>query len=601
MRYIQGMSRLRQAERALFCTAVSFACTLFCAGQASSPAVDSTRTQLPADRRAYKAATAIADPTQRLTALRDFTADFRDSKYFDRAQAEALRLLLQYFLLRTAEIVDQVHVNVQNAEKGLDRWRTESSVADQLAGAGSAGVALPLAQKLAEDAYRNLTEDNFGKAMAKTFGQLEVPLPPPAEVLADFKSTRASTIDALAHVMLQQGKVQRASALLDESAAMQPLDAELHALRGEIAFGAHHEGEALSELEDASLLGELTPHQRETMLTLYRLAHGNSEAGLPTELDTRYVTLYPPTFQPASHASTNGGHTVLLELFTGSGCDPCVGADLAFDALLGSYSRQQVIALAFDQHVPRPDPLANPVSVARADWYNVTSTPNFVLDGRPLSIYGGPREGGESVYHSLGKLLDVQMARPSGVQLQLAATLRDGVVNASATVHTDTEPLLQATSAKEDAPWPGDKLAQANRSRAEAHQSPHLTVFVALVEDDVRYSGENGIRFHRMVVRDATAGDPVTLGSAQTITAAFDPAEISLTLESYLSGYEKANDRYGEIHFLTKGTAMQPRSLALAAWVQDSSTHRVLQAVMVPVADASPLAQQKNSTIQVRR
>ena len=107
----------------------------------------------------------------------------------------------------------------------------------------------------------------------------------------------------------------------------------------------------------------------------------------------------------------------------------------------------------------------------------------------------------------------------------------------------------------------------------------------ALVEDGIRYSGENGVRFHRMVVRalakPADSGFPLELGKTATADAAFDPAAISATLAEYLTQYEKSNDRFGPIKFISKDTTMQPELLAVAAWVQDTATHRVLQSAIV--------------------
>lgn len=553
--------------------------------------------QLPEDQVAYKAAEAVSDPAQRLRAMRMFAVAHQDSKWFDRANEETLRILLKFFPARVSDIRDQVKVNLENADAGFDRWQEEATEAEMLADAGSAAL-LPLAQKLAEDANRNLTEDSYGAAMFKLFGEMEMPMPNPASLHDSYREAHAQTVVALAHVYLQQGKQARCEQLLDGAQTLQPLSAQVHALRGQMAAAAHHDAEALDLLEQAQLLGELTPRQHALLLTLYRAAHGGSDAGLEAELDSRYATVYPPPFTPAPHPPVQAGHTALLELFTGSSCAPCVGADIAVEAILQQYTRDQVVVLEFDEHVPAPDPLANPASVARGDLFEVGTTPNYVLDGKRIPLYGAPRAASEDVYKHLLRPLDVQLARPSGVALTLSAT-RDaaGIIHATAVVQAQAGDTLHDRTAAEIAAWPGDPLTMAVRAKAQANLPPSLALVFALVEDNVRYSGENGIRFHRMVVRglssDAAGGEPIHPGETVTHTAAFNPTVISHSLSDYLTRYERSNDRFGPVKFLSKDTAMEPGHLAVAAWVQDTVTHRVLQAafVTVPAAPGGAVAE----------
>ncbi len=553
-------------------------------GQMSTPVTK----EAAADQRAYHAALAIRDPAQRLLALRTFTVQYPDSKYFDAVQDEALRVLLKSFPSRAAEIEDQVRVNIQNADKGLDKWQMEANEAEQLA---SANVALPLARKLAEDAYRSLTEDNYGRTMARTYGQLELPLPAAPVILSQFKSARAAAVVALAHVSLQQGRLSQAVMLLNQAATLEPINADLHALRGELALRTHHNAEALDELEQAQVLGELTAKQQETMQALYRAAHDGSDGGLQDDLDARYKVLFPPPFTPAARAPLTTGHTVLLEEFTGSACEPCAGADTAVEALLGSYTRSELIALEWHEHVPRPDPLANPASVARAEMLDAEATPQFVLDGKRIPVFGGPREASEAVYKQLTGFADAQISRFSGIMLELNTTRdADGTIHAIANVQTQPEDALRSITQRETAPWPGEKVPLSTHTRAQPAK-PSLAVQFALVEDNIRYSGENGIRLHRMAVRAVSPGaNPLQTSTAQTLQASFDPQSISNALTRYLSSYEKNNDRYGEIRFPSKGMALLQHHLAVVAWIEDTVTHRVLQAAFAPVSDHEPAA-----------
>lgn len=572
---------LRAGQAVLFSCAAALLCLTTRAQQPER--------QLPADQRAYRAALAIADPAKRLTALRTFSVEYQDSKYFDSVQDAALRLLLQSFPTRTVEIRDQVQVNIANADKGYQRAQEQSSEADLLA---DAGVQLPLAQKLAEDANRTLTEAVFLRGMAKMYGELEAEMPTPEELHGQYTEARASTLLALAHVYLRQGKAAPATALLDQAAPLQPRSATLHALRAEVALAEHQNAAALDEFEAAQALGELSEAQRGNLRTLYREAHAGSDAGLAADLDRRYAELNPMPFTPAPRKPVEAAHTALLELFTGSSCLPCVGADIAAETLLNTYPRADVVVLEWDEHVPRPDPLANPTSVARAEALGAGNTPIFYLDGKRMAVFGGTREGAAETYTGLTRLVDIQMQRASGVALRLTAdTDTPGTVHVSATVTTQAAEKLKDTTADEIAPWPGDSIAAAERSHTDATFPPGLMVNFALVEDNVRYSGENGVRFHRMVVRatgsDPAFGQPLHPGSSEAFQAAFDLAAVKQGLGEYLQHFELANDRFGPMQFLSKDVSLNPAQLGVVAWVQDARTHRVVQSAFVPVLPAS--------------
>ncbi len=535
-----------------------------------------------ADQQAYHAALALRDPAQRLRALRAFSVQYPDTKYFDALQDAALRVLLNTFPTRTTEIEDQVRVNVGNADKGLDRWQMETNEAAELA---TANVALPLAQKLAEDAVHNLTEDNYGRTVARTYGQLELPLPAPDVILLNFKTARAAALVALAHVHLDRGKAPLAMPLLDEAARLNPTDADLHALRGELALRLHRSAQALDEFEQAAASGTLTTSQQQALHNLYSAQHNGSIAGLDDELDARYKTLFPPPFTPAVRTSATLGHTVLLEEFTGSSCEPCAGADVAADALLSRYSRAEVVVLEWHEHNPRPDPLTNPDSVARADLFGAEATPEFVLDGRRIAVFGGTRDQSEAVYKQLTTFADAQLSRSSGVTLQLSSLeSADGSVHATVGVAIAPADKLATLTEQETAPWPGEKIPLRTHLRAQPERVT-LALKIALVEDDVRYSGENGIRLHRMVVR---AVDPTAIvvqaGAREVYQASFDPSAISQALTRYLTDYETGNDRFGDITLSNKNVQMRPGHLALAAWLEEENSHHVLEAAFAQLA-----------------
>src|SRR5580692_5548509 len=60
--------------------------------------------QLPADRRAYRAAASVVDPEKRLAAMRSFVQEYPKSRAVDEAQSQILKTLLDNFPERTVEI-----------------------------------------------------------------------------------------------------------------------------------------------------------------------------------------------------------------------------------------------------------------------------------------------------------------------------------------------------------------------------------------------------------------------------------------------------------------------------------------------------------------
>ena len=267
---------------------------------------------------------------------------------------------------------------------------------------------------------------------------------------------------------------------------------------------------------------------------------------------------------------------------------------LPLDGVLAAYSRAEVVALSFDQHIPAPDPLANPDSVARGTQYDIRGTPTIALDGVITSAdWGGERKDSEKIYLDLSRMIDKQAAHPSGVHLALTVDRTPtGLLSAHAAVTLPGAAQLQEQLTPDPDPAPPatpaatPKVGQAQPAALPV--KPRLTVNFALVEDDIRYAGENGIRFHRMVVRALAApaeeGLPVT---EAPLNATFDLSAISQKLSSYLDAFEQGKEQgdnhFESVHFLSRDTRIEPGHLSIAAWVQDLVTHRVLQSAILPV------------------
>jgi thiol-disulfide isomerase/thioredoxin len=523
---------------------------LFPSAHLQAQAADSppVKKQLPADVRAYRAARAVTDPEKRLAAMRSFIKDYPKSSRASSAEDQILKILLESFPQQTTEIAKQAKLQVKHAAKGSSRLNQETYTAFALAEGGTAGVDLPLAEKLAKDAVDHLSESAFAKEMNASYTKYKHPAPKPDVQHRYYANTRAEALAVLADVYLREGKPAQATPLIAEAFTLDPLVDDVNSQRARLALVNHDDALALDSFERAQLVGAISIADRRKMMELYRAEHGGSEAAFNADMDARYAQLFPVPFTPGKPSQVSTHHAVLLELFTGSACGPCVGGDLAVDAVLNEYPRSEVVALAFDQHIPDPDPLANPDSVARADIYEIPGTPTFVLDGQVQDLYGSDRNGSEQLYDKLTKLVDANAALPSSVEIKVSVDAApDGAVHGHAHGQLPgAEEIAKIIAAKPklDAPAVVTKTAAktpAAPAPVTATAEPHLVVNFALVEDEIRYSGENGIRFHRMVVRSlakpADSGFPVTANSTFNLDASFDPSEISTALSAYLDDY----------------------------------------------------------------
>jgi hypothetical protein len=251
---------------------------------------------------------------------------------------------------------------------------------------------------------------------------------------------------------------------------------------------------------------------------------------------------------------------VLAELFSGSGCSPCVIVDLAYEGLLQRYRREDVAVLVYHLHRPLPDPMANPLTELRAGYYKVRGAPSVAFDGNFIgdSIGGAAWDRAVVRYREFTAQIDRALTAPAGAELKLSATPEGSMVKVKVLV---------------------DKVQTA---------SEDLRLHVVLAEDLLRYTGENGIRFHPMVVRSMSAphGTPVAANRPTTLEHAFDVAKIAADLKSYLDEFEKnppGEYKGEEVKFRRKMDAIDPKNLSVVAFVQDHKTKQVLQTAYIKV------------------
>jgi hypothetical protein len=253
---------------------------------------------------------------------------------------------------------------------------------------------------------------------------------------------------------------------------------------------------------------------------------------------------------------------VLMELFTGAECGPCVAADRAFDALGTAYRPTELITLQYHLHIPRPDPLTSPGSVARHDYYQVRSTPSTFFNGQPLAGSGGPSSWAQSKLNQYRYVIDelLEARTPATIELKARSAGDDAIqIVASAQIlagHPST---------------PGS--------------TPRLRL--AIVEDEVAYLGGNQLPSHHHVVRATPGGREgvlLTEGKGR-IETTVRLSDLRKALESYLKDYPASPDSRGP--FPRPLPPIELKHLSVVAWVQDDATRDVLHTVLVPV-EAKP-------------
>lgn len=278
-------------------------------------------------------------------------------------------------------------------------------------------------------------------------------------------------------------------------------------------------------------------------LDLYKKLRGKEE-GFLIELEnrSRQLPFKPQEFEaPAAWK----GKAVLAELFTGSECPPCVGADLGFDGLIEAYPAKYLVVLQYHLPIPAPDPMMNPASKKRQDFYGVNSTPTVFIDGDNKMVGGGSRGMAANKFLQYKAAIDPKVAEAPAVELKV-------------------------TAAKA-----GDAVTVAFGSDITVPGTDYLVV---LVQNEEKYKGSNGLQFHKLVVRDLKTVDP-----AGAKTASFDLAASEKATDAYLTEFEKTYTRIPNFKFAERHAVIARQGLKVVFFAQDRTTKKVLNAVVADV------------------
>jgi len=502
----------------------------------SSPAA-AAPTPLP-EQKAYDEARRIKDPQKKIDALDKVIKDYPEKVQASMARSESLDAYIKNFPTQTDKIraaAERIFEPIKSIPVALGS--NYLSVATRLM---DAGVMLDWAEELATKGAAMYDEE-----MAK-----------------NLRRQRARSQDTLGRIYLKQGKDKLAEKVLKQALTNDPDITTSMVGLGTLAERAGKHKDAVEYFTSAAVKSPLKKTDRETMEAAYRATHNNSLNGLDDLLDSKYrklnAGLHFDHYQPSAKRTSR---TALAELFTGSGCGPCVAADLGFDGLLDRYKRQDLVVLVYHMHIPLPDPMTNQTTMDRGKYYGVPGTPTPVVDGFRLPSAGGSREMTKGFYDRVNPKIESELESPAQAQIALTGSIAGDVVKANVVV---------------------DQVKAA---------SPDLRIQLALAEEEVRYTGENGIRFHPMVVRSLGGkeanGFALAASGPTTVEWTFDVKAMSDQLKKYLDDYEKAGHRGDPFTFLDKKYQIDPNNLSLVAFVQDMKTKTVLQTVYLKLNAAA--------------
>jgi hypothetical protein len=312
--------------------------------------------------------------------------------------------------------------------------------------------------------------------------------------------------------------------------------------------------------------------QLQTLDTLARVLRKAKKEAEAKEIQVRIDRLEPrdyveysktmPPFKPDEFKGRKGksDRAVLVELFTGAECAPCVSVDLAFDSLGRTYKPTDVILLQYHAHIPGPDPLVSVDGSARMDFYNKRddekSTPQIYINGKADKSGGGAQPRMAKVkYQDYRDAIDNLLETPATVKLSATASLKGDELTIKGTVA--------------DLQKPGDKVS----------------LRFALAEERIRYQGGNGVRYHHAVVRampGGAKGFPLPKASAeQTLTVKLGDVRAANNkgLDDFVAEMKKQG---ADFNFATR--PMDLKNLKVVAFVQNDETNEVLHAVQVDVA-----------------
>ena len=404
-----------------------------------------------------------------------------------------------------------------------------------------------------------------------------------ADFVEMFRGTKASYYALLGRGLLKLDKDEEAEKAYRQAFEVEPIAPAASGL-ATILEKRGKDKEALEYMARGVLTGKLDRDGIAHFRELYRKTHGGKLDGAEEYLDASYRASYrnPVKGEKYRRASGQSERAVLAEFFTGAGCVPCIPFDFSFESMLEDYSRKELVLLVYHWHAPTMDPLGNRSADARVKYYDVHGAPTTFVDGRRFNSENddsrsksAARSTAQMVYGELDSKIKAGLkTRPQG-QIKLAAQR----VGENVEVNVSTS--------------------------LPKNVSSDVTLQLALIENEVHYSGENGLRFHAMVVRDLARragaesyGFKVDQAQPNKFAYVFNISDIVAQNLRYYTEYpeerrkefaervgaETAKDIGIDFSFKEERNIIDPNNLSVVAFLQDNKTKEILQAAYLRVA-----------------
>ena len=417
---------------------------------------------------------------------------------------------------------------------------------------------LTKAAELLSNALAEFTRESMAALLRASAPKINRPPPTDEAITLEYELARQPAFEVLAGIYLAAGQEPEAERSARDALVHTPGSPGANLVLARIAARRARDRDALTHYLVASIESTLSAGDDAAMRALLERLHGAS-ADLERARDEAYREKLGTPVVPAPfvRSATAPARVAVFELFTGSGCGPCIAADLAFDALLARYPADALAPVAFHQHVPQPDPMTITGGRARYAEYKVSGVPHARVDGEVARHGAGPRMLTQSVYDSYVTAIDRALGQPAEAAIALQAVLDAGRVHVEASV---------------------------TGIRAGA-RTPRLVL--VLVEKELRYAGENDIRFHPMVARAVSTH---VLGpSGAPVVYDFDLAAAAQDAVKSLADDIAVRQRTAPAstpprRYRAEGRTLplDPTALVVIAFVQDQGSH-VLQAARVNV------------------
>jgi thiol-disulfide isomerase/thioredoxin len=487
----------------------------------------------PPEYKELVAASEIRDPAIRLREFERIKAAFPSTRFMEAIDASIMQAKVE--LSGSLEGVLALQEEFMAKAQGSSRLLNPSTMAVQLVNHPNLAAFDPKGVLAAVIDYR----ERAHKAAADEASFVGVP----DEQREYLKTYALSAVELVAaKAQLNAGDVAKARASLDAyRKAGGATGGNYQYVVAAVAEKQGRNAEALDSFLAAAVEEYLDAADRAK--ALYAKIYGGAD-GFEAALAAKVKAL---PFHPEPFKAPAGwkGKAVLAELFTGSECPPCVGADLAFDGLLETFPSKYLAVLVYHLPIPRPDPMMNPASEVRQKAYAVNSTPTIVLDGTNKTTGGGARGAAEGKYAQFRAAIEPLLSAAPGIALKAQASLAGDTVKVS---------------------FDHDKAVAG---------AEYLLI---LAQDEQEHKGGNGVEYHRMVVRDLRVVDP-----AGPKTAAFDLAASEQAADAYLSEFEKTYTRVPGFKWEVRRNGISRRGLKVVYFVQEKASGQVLNAVVADV------------------